>query len=136
MEEGGRVMREGGCLCGSIRYVAAGEPVSVSICHCASCRKSAGAPSVAWAVYARDELSIVKGELTIFASSPGVQRGHCSACGTYLTFFEVGEDTIDVAVVSLDDPNQLVPTKEIWLSRCLDWEVLSPDRTHFNEGSG
>ena len=131
-----RVPKEGGCLCGAIRYTVTGEPVSVSICHCATCRKSAGAPSVAWAVCNRDNFKIIKGEMAVYASSPNVQRGHCGTCGTSLTFFEVGEDTIDVTVASLDDPEHLSPTKEIWLSHRLSWEGVSPERACFNEGSG
>lgn len=33
----------GGCLCGAIRYEAKGTPVNSNYCHCASCRKHAGA---------------------------------------------------------------------------------------------
>jgi hypothetical protein len=129
------VAKQGGCLCGNVRYAAIGEALSVSICHCMSCRKSAGAPSVAWAVYALDDFRIIKGGLTIYASSPGVQRGHCGVCGTCLTFVELGEETIDVTVASLDDPNQLSPTKENWLSHRLAWEVVSSERAVFEQGS-
>lgn len=127
--------RLGGCLCGNVRYAAAGEPVAVSICHCGSCRKSAGAPSVAWASYALVDFRITKGAMTTYASSPGVQRQHCGACGTCLTFYERGEETIDITLASLDDPDQLCPTKEIWLSHRLVWEVVSRKRTGFEEGS-
>lgn len=127
--------RLGGCLCGNVCYAAVGEPMSVSICHCASCRKSAGAPSVAWAVYALGDFRIIKGAMTVYESSPGVQRGHCGACGTCLTFCELGEETIDITLASLDDPDQLCPTKEIWLSHRLAWEVVSRQRTGFEEGS-
>ena len=125
----------GGCLCGNVRYAAVGEPVSVSICHCASCRKSAGAPSVAWAEYALGDFKMIMGEMIIYASSPEVQRGHCGACGTCVTFYELGEETIDITVASLDDPGQLSPTKEIWLSHRLAWEVASSERAGFKEGS-
>jgi hypothetical protein len=127
--------RLGGCLCGNVRYAAVGEPVSVSICHCASCRKSAGAPSVAWAVYALGDFRITKGAMTVYASSSGVQRGHCGAFGTCLTFYELGEETIDITLASLDDPDQLCPTKEIWLSHRLPWEVVSRERSGFEECS-
>ena len=42
---------EGGCLCGAIRYRVIAEPIARSICHCLSCRRASGAPSVAWAVF-------------------------------------------------------------------------------------
>jgi len=41
-------MSEGGCLCGAVRYRMVGAPLSSAICHCASCRRASGAPTVAW----------------------------------------------------------------------------------------
>ena len=38
---------EGGCYCGAVRYVAAGEPVLRAQCHCRACRRiSGGAPDL------------------------------------------------------------------------------------------
>ena len=36
---------EGGCLCGSVRFIATGKPKAVYWCHCESCRKHSGAPA-------------------------------------------------------------------------------------------
>jgi hypothetical protein len=127
--------KKGGCFCGNVRYAVIGEPLSISICHCTSCKKSAGAPSVAWAVYALNDFRIIKGDQTFYSSSPSVRRGHCSVCGTSLTFFELGEDTVDVTIASMDDPDQIIPTKEIWLSHRLAWEEVSNRRARFVKGS-
>ncbi|HZT84533.1 MAG TPA: GFA family protein [Gaiellaceae bacterium] len=35
-------IREGGCLCGAVRYTVRGEPFHVGRCHCADCRKRSG----------------------------------------------------------------------------------------------
>ena len=38
---------EGGCYCGAVRYVAAGEPVLRAQCHCRACQHiSGGAPNL------------------------------------------------------------------------------------------
>jgi hypothetical protein len=116
---------EGGCLCGALRYRAVGPALDASICHCATCRRAAGAQSVAWATFAADDFVWTTGSPAVHASSPGVARTHCSACGTSLTF-QSAPDSIDVTLASLDDPEALPPTKEIWLLHRLAWEPIDP----------
>lgn len=46
---------EGGCLCGSVRYVISGDPSleeTPCLCHCRICQRASGAPAVAWATFA------------------------------------------------------------------------------------
>ena len=97
--------REGGCLCGSVRYRVRGEPIAVALCHCSTCRRAAGAPAVAWAMFALEELRFLRAEPARYASSPGVERGFCGRCGTTLTFAaDVLPGLVDVTLGSLDDP--------------------------------
>jgi len=44
-------MREGGCLCGAVRYRVEGEPEASDICHCETCRRAASAPTLPFAVF-------------------------------------------------------------------------------------
>src|SRR5688500_7577220 len=95
----------GGCLCGRVRYVASAAPVAVSLCHCPSCRRSAGAPAVAWATCAAESFEVTRGKPAVHASSKGVERGFCAACGTSLTYTaEFLAGFVDVTVASMDDP--------------------------------
>jgi len=41
-------MLQGGCFCGRIRYEVAGRPFHETNCHCSICRRTTGAPFVAW----------------------------------------------------------------------------------------
>ena len=34
--------RQGGCLCGAVRYVLKNEPRAIAICHCTHCQKQSG----------------------------------------------------------------------------------------------
>ncbi len=124
---------EGGCLCRIVRYRIAAAPVSVSICHCFSCRRAAGAPSVAWAVIPAEGFAFTAGGPARFASSPGVERTHCARCGTSLTF-QSATESIDVTVASLDDPEALTPDHEIWLAHRLSWQAVDPRRPGHAEG--
>ena len=126
----------GGCLCGAVRYEARGVPQSTSLCHCRSCRLATGGPSLAWAIFAEEDVSIVAGSLAVFESSPGVERGFCARCGTSLSYKRANRPGLfDVTTVSLDDPEAFPPDKEIWLSERLSWEAANPDLPHFAEFS-
>ncbi|NNL64775.1 MAG: GFA family protein [Myxococcales bacterium] len=92
------------------------------LCHCKSCRRGAGAPAVAWALVASDDLAFTKGEPERFDSSSGVERGFCRRCGTPLTFrADYMAGLVDVTIGSLDDPDRLPPVMHIWDSRRVAW---------------
>lgn len=125
---------EGGCLCGAVRYRIEAEGAEASICHCATCRRAAGAQSVAWATVGIAAFAWTAGAPASHVSSPGVVRTHCAACGTSLTY-RSAPDSIDVTLASLDDPEALPPTSEVWLSHRLSWEPLDPARAAFARGT-
>jgi Uncharacterized conserved protein len=111
----------GGCLCGGARYVLTIEPFSLAECHCIDCRRSAGAPSVAWGTVPRENLFVTRGEVRRIPYANRI-RSFASCCGTPL-FFEDSEDasTIDITIASLDDPTPFAPGKVIWLEDKLPW---------------
>jgi hypothetical protein len=122
----------GGCLCGAIRYRATAPPQSTSLCHCFSCRRATGGPSLAWAIFAEQDIGIVAGELAIYTSSPGVERGFCARCGTSLTYRRENRPGLfDVTTASLDDPEACPPTKEIWIGERLSWEAANTHLPQF-----
>ena len=126
------MVREGGCLCGAVRYGLGGAPSSSASCHCRSCRGASGAPVVAWITVKRSEFTILSGNPAIFHSSPGVTRQFCSHCGTGLTYeTELHPDTIDVTSASLDDPDAYPPTADVWLEDKLSWQPTSPHTEKF-----
>lgn len=124
--------QEGGCLCGAIRYRVTGPARATSLCHCESCRRAAGGPSLAWAVFDADKVEIVEGALAIHRSSPGVERGFCAACGTSLSYARADRPNLfDVTTASLDDPEAFPPAVEIWTEERLSWEAVNPGLPQF-----
>ena len=114
---------EGGCFCGAIRYRISADSVSAGICHCVSCQRAVGAESVAWASFQASGFEFMDTEPRSYNSSKGVTRTFCPRCGTSLTY-QSTSDTIDVTLASLDDPERLPPTKEIWAESRISWNAL------------
>jgi hypothetical protein len=100
--------QSGGCQCGRIRYVIAGEFGNASICHCRMCQKASGQLFGAFASTTVDAFAWTRGTPSMFASSSVVERGFCRDCGTNLTFRYTNTDRISVTVGSLDAPETVV----------------------------
>ena len=81
---------------------------------------------VPWATYPKRNVVMVEGALELIDTSPGVTRGHCSKCGTSITYQNVARpEEIDVTLASLGDPNDLEPTAHIWVEDKVPWLVVN-----------
>jgi hypothetical protein len=120
-------IRLGGCLCGAVRFRAEGPPNWTGWCHCQSCRRHTGAPVAAYAGYDREAFALTHGAIVRFASSPGVARGFCAACGSTLTYEgERWPTEIHLHVGVFDDPNTVAPDGEAFAEERLAW-IHAPD---------
>ncbi len=128
-------MLTGGCLCGAVRYEAAGEPFGSSVCHCITCRRASGAPMVAWFSVKPGELRLV-GETTDYPSSSHAVRRFCGQCGTHLVFDDSHfPDEVDIATATLDDPEAVPPLKHIWTRSQIAWVRLGDGLPRHPESS-
>jgi hypothetical protein len=119
-------MREGGCLCGAVRYRVEGGPIASGICHCRTCRKAASAPP--FVVFSVNAFAITRGEPVQFPSSPGVTRGFCGRCGSQLTYRNNAKpERIDVMTCSLDDPEAFPPEFHVWAIHRLAWDHVTDE---------
>jgi len=114
----------GGCLCNNVRFVAAGRPYRVGICHCLDCRKHHGALFYAAAVFHEAAVTI-EGETRDWAG-----RHFCPRCGS--SVFARSGDEIEVHLGSLDAPDQLLPTYESWTVRRESWLPPFPLEQHYD----
>lgn len=118
-------MRQGGCLCGAVRYRVEGEPLSSGACHCRTCRKTASAPSLPFATFPAGAFAFTAGEPVEFRSSPSVTRRFCGRCGSPLTYCsDETPGSVDVMTCSLDDPDTLAPGFHVWIGHKLVWESV------------
>jgi hypothetical protein len=118
--------RAGGCFCGALRYAVQGDAVRITICHCQSCRKVAGAASVAWLSVTQDQFAWTRGAPALLHSSPAVTRTLCAACGTGITYrHDDSADQLDVTLCSLDEPASLAPLDHTWTSERMPWDAIA-----------
>jgi hypothetical protein len=114
----------------------AGPPLSSIICHCTTCRRASGAPTVAWLTVNRAQFEILSGSPIAFQSSRGVTRRFCGACGSALSYENADSPTtIDVTTLSLDDPNRFPPTAEVWLQDKVSWQVIDGSVRQYPQGA-
>lgn len=121
MESADEVLH-GGCLCGAVRYAASGRFWHETNCHCSACRRSSGAPYVAWFTVEAARFCFSAGEPAYFQSSAHGRRGFCARCGTPLTFQSSRYPLeLDVTTCSLDQPERLPPRDHTQASARLSW---------------
>jgi hypothetical protein len=126
------VVREGGCLCGQVRFQARGRPTNVRICHCRLCQKAMSAPFFARALYPIDQVTVT-GKTARHASSPELWRVFCPTCGTRLFAERPSASRVGIALAAFDDPNALPPECHFFVSSKIGWVRLNDDLPQYRE---
>lgn len=127
------MIREGGCLCGAVRFTAEGEPINVRICHCRRCQKAMGSPFYARALFDPKAVTI-QGEVANYPSSETLNRVFCPACGTRLFSRRTNGTAIGVALAVFDDRNAFQPTEHIWVSEKPAWVNIQDGLPQYPQG--
>lgn len=118
----------GGCLCGAVRFEAAGEPLWVGHCHCRSCRRGNGAALATFVGFASGGYQYIHGEPKGYHSSPGVTRSFCATCGTPLTFEgERWPGEVHVHISTLDRPEDFEPQGHSFYGERIPWFDTADD---------
>ena len=112
----------GGCQCGRKRYQIRGclvEPTAV--CHCRMCQKAMGNIFGIFASFKMCDLMWTGEKPDRFQSSSIGYRLFCSNCGTPLAFLPIDEQTIEITIGTLDQPDELAPTEQTGIERQISW---------------
>lgn len=118
----------GKCFCGGVHYRINGEVSDAFFCHCESCRRSSGAPFVAWGRVNEHAFEITQGEVSKFNSSPDVTRGFCARCGTGITYqHDDYLPDLDFLLATLDAPEEVIPTYHIRMAEKLPWVQINDE---------
>lgn len=130
-------MLRGRCHCGAIHYEMPAEALHHSLCHCADCRRHAGAPMVAWAMVPADRLKVT-GQPAVYRSSEHGRRHFCGACGTGLFYVNeaVLPGMIDVQSATLDNPDALPAQAHIQVAERIPWMKTAHELPAFERYPG
>ncbi|XDA99967.1 GFA family protein [Sulfitobacter sp. LCG007] len=126
----------GGCLCGRVRYEAAGPALFGGLCHCRSCQRVSGGGHLPVMGVATSGMS-VSGDPArhSMAGGSGMQthRHFCPGCGS--TLFGTSDSDPDLATLyvgSLDDPSVFQPSAAINARERQPWDTGGRDLHSFD----
>ncbi len=128
--------REGGCMCGAVRFRAAQVQRDFGACHCKMCQRWSGGPLLAATVIEGDMEWQGEAHIARYQSSDWAERGWCARCGSGL-FYRVTKGAhagaYEVPIGLFDDPGGLRMTREIFIDRKPDAYAFAGERERLTE---
>jgi len=118
-------MVRGSCLCGGVQFEADEIPL-ITNCHCSMCRKAGGAAFGTFAHARPEQFRYLKGQelITLYQSSPDIQRGFCRICGSRVPIFQKDWPSVVIPAGTLDDDPGARPALHLFTgSKAPWWEI-------------
>ena len=129
----------GHCLCGSITFTIASDPIGARMCWCHDCQRIASGSATVNVLFASEDVRF-DGSFTTFNmvadSGNTVERGFCPTCGSQL-YSKTLEPTglpMRIRAGVLDDPQLIAPQAIIWTEGAPKWALLDPALPHHPKG--
>lgn len=111
--------REGGCLCGAVRFRARLTGTGFGACHCPMCRKWTGSALLGITVPAANVEWTGLDHVARRPSSGWAERAWCRECGSHLWMQATVEGPylgqVELPIGLFDDPGGLTMTNEIYI---------------------
>jgi hypothetical protein len=133
--------REGGCLCGAVRYRVRNAPFRTSVCHCKFCQRRTGSAFGVGVYFKKDDFELLRGELKSYEhrsdeSGRWLRMEFCPKCGTTVTWtLELFPDGRGVAGGSFDDSSWLEIERQTWTRSRQHWLPLAADIEAFEKSA-
>ena len=127
--------KQGGCLCGNVRYEVTVPEPHYNMCHCDMCRRWGSGP---WIGASAQALEYEQQQtLGTIQSSAWAERAFCKKCGSSLFYRVTAEGKYQgltsVAVGALDDQTGITITRETFIDKKPECYALEGDRERVTE---
>ena len=132
--------REGGCLCGAVRYRVHAAPKLASVCHCRNCQRRTGS-AFGIGAYFQDADVDLRGERRTYEyrsdeTGRWLRMEFCPSCGNTVSWTaEVFPGMRALAGGSFDDPDWLKINRHGWTRSKQKWVVCPADVQVFEKGA-
>lgn len=129
--------REGGCLCGAVRFELAEIPTEYGACHCQMCRKFSGGIELGVFV-SEDGIRWIKNDvLKTYKSSDWAERGFCGNCGSSLFWRLTAEGPmhgmLSLSVGALDSMAGMTFATEVYIDHKPTSHAFAGERKRMTE---
>ncbi len=121
---------KGGCLCGSVRYQAQPDTSSAYYCHCRDCQIGSGSAFHVAVLAPQSSFRHLSGKTAEYSkiadSGNTITRMFCPVCGTPVWWTGEGfPGVVVLTLASLDDPEVISPSREVWTDSAVSWCRIS-----------
>lgn len=131
---------KGHCFCGTVKYDLTSPPQDAYYCHCRDCQYLSGSPFHVLGIVERGSIKLISGKLGAYnhlsQDGSGMTREFCTNCATPLFVTSTRFADIQMFVVStLDEPEKIKPTFEIWTTSQVSWANIQPGIDSYPHGA-
>ncbi len=111
--------RQGGCLCGAVRFKAGLTKREFGVCHCEMCRRWTGSALLGMTVPEGNVTWTGAEHIASRQTSPWAMRAWCRECGSNLYFKVTAQSewsgNVELPIGLFDDASGLTMTNEIYI---------------------
>ena len=123
-------VHRGSCLCGGVRFEVEEPFLTVSACHCTSCKKLSGSTGTVSGRARSAAVRVTAGEelLARYQPDEGSAKTFCAHCGSNLFGGGwPGSEECSVRLSALDTPFDGRVERHIYVRSVASWETLPDD---------
>jgi len=133
--------REGGCLCGAVRYRVTNAPIRTGVCHCRFCQRRTGSAFGIGVYFRKQDFELVRGEVSSYEhrsdeTSRWLRLEFCPTCGTTVSWtLEALPHGRGVSGGTFDDSSWLKIERHAWTRSRQHWVPIPPGVEVFQKSS-